>query len=98
MIIAQGDCGVTEGYKTFWRLDDQGTLTVYGEGKMHISFVTPWDEYADAIKKFIVERGITIVSVTLKNYHNLTYVEFSDTLIYDFCMVRKRFGSGEIRA
>ncbi len=83
-IIANGICDKNHP-QALWRLDDEGTLTIYGTGEMHISFETPWDEYAQNVRTFRVERGITNVSVDLKNYLDLRRVEFSDTVRYDFC-------------
>ncbi len=94
-IIASGVCD--KNYpQALWWLDDEGTLTIYGTGEMHISFETPWDEYAQNVRTFRVERGITSVSVDLKNYLNLRRVEFSDTVRYDFCSFKGCVNLSEI--
>lgn len=82
MIIAEGN------YKGFtWEIDSDGTLTVRGEGEVHFSR-NPWGEYADKVRKFKVEDGVTNISAELINYPALVSVEFPDTLIYDFCDFR----------
>ncbi len=82
MIIAEGN------YKGFtWEVDSDGTLTVRGEGEVHFSR-NPWGEYADKVRKFKVEDGVTNISAELINYPALVSVEFPDTLIYDFCDFR----------
>ncbi|MCM1167650.1 MAG: leucine-rich repeat domain-containing protein [Lachnospiraceae bacterium] len=93
-IIANGVCG--DYPQAFWRVDDEGNLVIYGEGKPHISFKMPWDEYAQTVKTFTVERGITSISVELKNYTNLRRVEFSDTVRYNFCTFKGCVNLSEI--
>lgn len=62
-MVDQGDCGTT----VHWRLDDNGTLTIYGEGKMADYYTAnspwasrdPWDSYAERISAVVVESGVT---------------------------------------
>ncbi len=53
-IVASGYCGVNLG----WKLDDIGTLTIYGEGEMDDY---PWEAYNASIKKIIIEEGVTSI-------------------------------------
>jgi len=94
-IIANGVCDKDKP-QALWQLDDEGTLTIYGTEEVYIYFKMPWDEYAQNIRTFRVDRGITNVSVELKNYLNLQRVEFSDTVIYDFCSFKGCVNLSEI--
>ena len=59
-IAAQGSCGE----KLTWKLDDEGVLTVSGTGRMKnypSSKSMPWYNYADQVKKIVLEKGVTSV-------------------------------------
>ena len=45
------------GDNVYWTLDDNGTLTISGEGDMSVSSssTVPWKDWRDKIKKVIVE-------------------------------------------
>ncbi len=82
-IVASGFCGGDEtaewdeesdAYKNlWWELDDEGTLTVGGEGEMKSydtvlnknvqRYVTsaPWGQYLDQLKTLVIEDGITSI-------------------------------------
>ncbi len=61
-----GNCGDSnnEGGESSvtWSLDDEGTLTISGTGKM-VSYNTasayPWYGYKDSIKSVVIEDGVT---------------------------------------
>ena len=59
-IAAQGSCGE----KLTWKLDNEGVLTVSGTGRMKnypSSKSMPWYNYADQVKKIVLEKGVTSV-------------------------------------
>lgn len=63
-IIASGECGMN-GDNITWVLDDDGTLTLSGSGKMNNydeDFPTPpWYEYVDKIFKLSINEGVTSI-------------------------------------
>ena len=64
-IVASGTCGE----KVTWKLDEDGLLTVSGEGEManySSSDKIPWSSYE--IKKVIIEEGITSIGVNAFAY------------------------------
>ena len=78
-IIASG----TFGDNLTWTLDDEGKLTVSGEGYMTWSGNAPWYDYRDSVKTAVIEDGITgLVSNAFSRYENLTTVKLSDTVGY----------------
>ena len=69
--IASGWSGTTQ-----WTLTADGTLTVYGEGKMKdygYNGGQPWLAYADQIKSVVIEEGVTAVGSGA--FMNLTKLE-----------------------
>ncbi len=55
--VANGECGSA----LTWSLDDEGTLTISGEGYMYsysADAPAPWAEHAQNIKKVIIEDGV----------------------------------------
>lgn len=68
-----------------WRIDDQGTLTISGSGKV-VYQPWPWDEYPktenrDTVKRIVVEEGITELSVgALFHLPNAVSVELPQSL------------------
>ncbi len=56
---AEGTCGE----KLTWTLDDEGTLTISGSGKMQdFNFRgAPWDSSCSGIKKIVVEEDVTSI-------------------------------------
>ncbi|MBQ7647295.1 MAG: leucine-rich repeat protein [Clostridia bacterium] len=59
-VIDSGKCGP----KATWQLDDQGTLTISGEGKMDCdgSYNSPWADYSSKIFKIVVGGKVTKIS------------------------------------
>lgn len=70
------------GENTFWTLDEDGTLTISGEGAVYdyrTSRDTPWSE--KTVKKLVVEEGITeIGSRTFSDNDKLQEVQLPSTL------------------
>ena len=57
---ATGTCGE----KVSWELDQQGVLTVYGEGAMKnytYKSEMPWHKYLSKIQKVVIEKGVTTI-------------------------------------
>ena len=57
---ATGTCGE----KVSWELDQQGVLTVYGEGAMKnytYKSEMPWYKYLSKIQKVVIEKGVTTI-------------------------------------
>ena len=78
--VAEGTCGTNAS----WVLDDEGTLTISGEGAMddyENHGVTPWYEQIDNIKKVVVGQGITrIGSYAFAYFWNMTDVELPESI------------------
>ena len=56
--VDSGSCGEN----ATWTLDDNGTLTISGTGNMDSWYYnSPWSGYKTAIKKVVVENGITSI-------------------------------------
>ena len=67
------------GKNLAWELDDNGTLTIGGEGVMEDSGwlfgKTPWRKYDKFIEKIVIERGVTSVGeAAFRSCENLTNV------------------------
>ncbi len=66
-----------------WSLDDNGVLTVSGEGDMPklSATTTPWYDYSASIKSVIIEEGITsIARCSFHSCYSITSVELPETL------------------
>lgn len=83
--VASGKCGD----RVFWRLDDGGTLTIWGNGEMWGSnperyqlsgLPAPWDEYCDVIKHVTIGKGVTSISGFF-NCKSLVSVVIPNTVI-----------------
>lgn len=80
----------TCGENITWTLDNEGTLTISGEGHMVIDYGvdgTPWYSVMDDIKTVIIEDGITSIGYgAFQDCRNLTAVTIpgSVTSIIDF--------------
>ena len=61
-IIDSGSCGVG-GNNVAWTLDDEGTLTISGEGDMAEFGLSsaPWSDRRASIKKVLINQGITYI-------------------------------------
>lgn len=83
-IVASGECGV-EGDNATWTLDNNGTLTISGEGKIKCG----WKEYinqvslSSPIKKVIIDGNITeIGNLTFTFCDNLSEITIPETVTY----------------
>ena len=62
-IVASGTCGIN-GDNLTWTLDEDGVLTISGEGEMAdytASVNTPWYSYRSSINNISIESGITSI-------------------------------------
>ena len=63
-IIADGTCGAT-GDNLTWTLDDQGVLTISGEGEMQdfsgADDISAWRAYRTSVKSISFSGGITYI-------------------------------------
>ena len=59
-VIGSGSCGF-KGAPTQWKLTDDGTLVIYGNGATEnysiLSGKTPWSDWKDSITRIIVQEG-----------------------------------------
>ena len=81
--VASGTCGEN----LTWVLDEDGVLTINGEGEMTSS---PWKTYSEIIKTVVIKSGVeNIRSEAFSNCSNLTSVTIPDgitTIAYEtFC-------------
>ena len=51
----------TLGDNIVWTLDNDGTLTISGSGKMEIEELPPWYSMKDEIKQVVIKNGITSI-------------------------------------
>ncbi len=60
--VASGTCGKN----VTWVLNDDGTLTISGEGEManHYDPSYPWHSYRTQIKTIVIEEGVTSIGVS----------------------------------
>ena len=86
-IVASGTCGdqnVEEGKNVTWSLDDEGTLTISGTGKMvsyNIASAYPWYGYKDSIKIVVIEDGVTSTGAGfVYGYTSVESVSLPDSL------------------
>ncbi len=83
-VIPVVNIGGTYGDNLVWKFDvDTCTLTISGTGDMpdHSKVARPWQEYHNAIKKVVIEDGVT--SVGNKSFYSisdLVEVELADTI------------------
>ena len=77
-IIAEGNASYSDWdsatgtyiYPVKWKLDNEGTLTIYGEGAMRDYYWywdeqysnAPWALYGDQIVEIVIEEGVTVIS------------------------------------
>ena len=82
-IIAKGDCGTSENNLT-WNLDNDGVLTISGEGYMTdwtSASTTPWAVHAEDINKIIVDEGVmNIGEFAFSDCVNLESVSIADSV------------------
>ena len=84
-IIDSGYCGSEgDGTNLTWTLDDEGTLTISGEGEMadYASYETPWwYEYSEIIAKAVIEKGVSNVgNSTFSGCEQLVVVGIADSV------------------
>lgn len=86
-IVAEGACGG----RVFWKLNDRGVLTVYGEGDFWgvpeeeaeiYGWDAPWfDKLRDQVRVAIVESGVTSIGArAFMDCQNLTQVQIADSV------------------
>ncbi|MBR5515324.1 MAG: leucine-rich repeat protein, partial [Clostridia bacterium] len=84
-IIIMGECGKN----VYYRLDDKGTLTISGKGRMkdyyyskYTQYITiPWYSRRSLIKEVIVEDGVTHIGDSVfRNCYNLKAISISSTV------------------
>lgn len=74
----------TCGAAATWNVDEDGTLTISGEGLManYTSASMPWIDYRNDITKIVIEDGITSVGTwAFYSMPNLTEVVLPDSLV-----------------
>ena len=79
-IIASGECG---DFGMYWKLDDQGTLTISGSREMRdfYSYPNPWGDYRQQIVSVVVLSGPTSIgSNAFENCRNLRSVSLPGTM------------------
>jgi len=76
IFLFSGSCGAD----TYWGLDNEGTLTIYGIGMVEsypLIGASPWYPYASNIKKIVVEKGVSLLSFySLAGCSSATSIEF----------------------
>ncbi len=77
-IIVAGTCGEN----LTWALDDEGILTISGNGDMQNYYLekTPWSSYYDYIKKVIIEDGVTSIGDRAFSFLDLTSIAIPDSV------------------
>ena len=84
-ILAEGTCGDN----LTWVLDEEGTLTISGEGDMEdysSNSSAPWRSYRTTIQKVVVEDSVTSIGSyafyysNSNSYYNLTEIILPDSL------------------
>ena len=79
-IVASGTCGAD----LRWQLDDAGTLTISGTGKMvehDDNGIYPWHSRYSSVRKLVVESGVTTISkYSFMNFTKLTTIVLPETL------------------
>lgn len=71
------------GFDLYWKLDDSGVLTIWGEGTTHYfnEQSSPWLEHRDKVRKVVVQEGVTgIGDCIFSHCTNLTTVELAESV------------------
>lgn len=82
-IVASGTCG-KDGDNLTWALDDQGMLTISGEGEMEDYWqagTAPWYDHAESIKEVAISEGVTHVGDDAFFRLGITSVSLSDSVV-----------------
>ena len=82
-IVANGICG-KDGDNLTWTLDEQGMLTISGEGEMEDYWqagTAPWYEHAESIKEVAIGEGVTHVGDKAFRRLGITSVSLSDSVV-----------------
>ena len=63
-----------------WRLENDGTLVIYGKGAMsngiENNHVYPWTQYRDRVTRLVIEDGVTSVGYgAFTNFSNIKYLQ-----------------------
>ena len=81
---ASGYCGGEgNGTNLIWILDDEGTLTISGNGAMadYTTTWAPWDDYTESIKRVVIGDEVTTIGGLAFAYcTNLTNVTIPDSV------------------
>lgn len=79
----------TWGDNLTWTLDEEGALTISGQGEMQYAqeddgdgtMLYPWADYKDQITSVVISEGVTLVAYgAFANYPTITDVNLPDTL------------------
>jgi hypothetical protein len=76
-VVASGECGEN----VTWKLTDDGTLTISGEGNMtnYLFEEYPWHEYANQIKRIIIGSEVkSIKAESIYSTPNLQSIEVEE--------------------
>ena len=87
LYVASGYCGIdplSSGKNMAWGLDKNGTLTIFGSGKMsgyteaelsngNWGTSAPWGEYQNSIKEIVIEDGVK--SIGSYAFYGMSYME-----------------------
>ena len=87
-IVASGECGA-QGDNVTWTLDDEGTLTISGEGEMAGFYLpstsggsAPWYSACGKIKNVIIDEGVTSIgSCAFYDCMLLLSIDIPDTVV-----------------
>lgn len=83
-IVDSGECGESLGTVT-WTLDDEGTLTITGNGKMGLyseDYDVPWYKNREKIVTIIIEPGVSSIGKNaFYNCKNATSATIPDSVI-----------------
>ncbi|MCR5230284.1 MAG: leucine-rich repeat domain-containing protein [Solobacterium sp.] len=75
-IVAQGITGSVR-----WKLDEDGLLTVFGEGKMATGSSIPWKDYLNDIRRVVIDDGVcNICRDAFRHAQNLEEVSIGNTV------------------
>lgn len=81
-VIANAATSGTCGDNVTWTLDDNGTLTISGTGKMKdYDNDTPWNKYRLYIKSAVIEKGVTSIGdYAFFGCNNITNIIISESV------------------